>query len=63
MTVRHDQVAEFIAANDRSPVVQGYVRSAMSGGAVYTLRSGTAFALTRDECRALPPGYPRWHHG
>ncbi|MGO4683550.1 hypothetical protein [Hyphomicrobium sp. 2TAF46] len=51
------QIASFIAANDRSPVVEGNVRN---GGAIFHLKSGIVFLLTPDERRALPEGYPKW---
>jgi len=62
--VEQQQVADFIAANDRFPVVSGYAlepdpRKPAKGG-VYTLSNGIAYKLNLAECRALPDGYPRW---
>ena len=53
-----EQVQDFVRANDRSPVVEGYVL--LTRGAVYTLANGHIFKLTTEECRALPAGYPKW---
>lgn len=56
----NEQVRDFIRANDASPVVAGEALDLNTGGGIYELASGTLFKLTRDECRALPEGYPKW---
>lgn len=53
-------VRDFIRANDASPVIQGEVADLGRGGAFYTLECGRVFKLSRDQCRALPPEYPKW---
>lgn len=60
MSQMNEQVKDFIAANDKSPVIEGSVLSLKDGGAIYELEDGTYFKLTRDECRALSEGYPKW---
>lgn len=59
-----DNVQAFIAANDRSPVIEGWAnesdpRNPAKGG-TYRLQSGKTFSLSVEECRALPNGYPKW---
>lgn len=58
------KAAEFVKANDDSPVVEGRVnepdpRKPAKGG-TYTLESGKSFRLNLADCRSLPTGYPRW---
>ena len=60
--MRNRQIIDFIAANDRSPVIEGSVLDLDAGGALYTLECGTVFKLYADECRRLPEGYPKWKH-
>lgn len=53
----------FMAANDQSPVVEGWAHNADNGGGqggVYVLDDGRRFDLSSDVCRALPEGYPKW---
>lgn len=57
-----DKVAEFLAANAKSPVVSGYAIESdphkPAKGAVYTLADGTRWRLNVAECQAI--GMPRW---
>lgn len=53
-------VAEFMAANDDSPVVSGAAIGNGGQGGVYTLADGRCYVMSGAICRALPEGYPRW---
>jgi len=57
------RVTDFIHHNKRSPVVSGAAIGNGGRGAYYRLANGQAFTLTRAECEALPPTFPRWHFG
>lgn len=52
--------ADFMTANDKSPVVSGAVIGAGGQGAVYTLASGDDFRLKAEDLRSMPARYPRW---
>lgn len=52
------QAADFMRANDASPVVAG--RGLPKGGGVYRLDDGTSHRLGLAACRLLPSQYPRW---
>ena len=51
---------QFVAANNDSLVVSGAVLDMTKGGGRYRLENGRSFALSVDECRRLPTGYPKW---
>lgn len=55
---------DFMAANDRSPVVSGSARepnpNKPSKGATYMLDNRDRWRLNLDDCQALLPGYPKW---
>jgi hypothetical protein len=55
-----DTVDRFVKYNDKSPVVEGFAIENGGMGAVYTLKNGRRIELDRDDCRSLPPGYPKW---
>lgn len=56
--------AEFMRANDESPVVEGWVHypdpCQNKGGGGYRLDDGRVFNLNVEDCRSLPEQYPRW---
>lgn len=55
------RVQLFCEANDQHLVIAGHVIHWLeSGGARYRLLNGIVWQLTREECRALPEGYPKW---
>ncbi len=58
-----DTAADFIVANDQSPVIAGHVIELEHGGGQYTLDDGRIFRMTAEECRKLPAGYPKWKIG
>lgn len=60
------QAADFIAANDRSPVIAGSAIHKGSEhpdnvvGCTYTLDDHSKHRLGSEACRLLPDGYPKW---
>ncbi len=58
------QADDFVAANDRSPVIQGAALepdpTKPAKGGRYQLADGTWHRLGVEACRILPKGYPRW---
>lgn len=64
MTAPTAKAAEFMAANDASPVVVGVAIEQdprePARGCRYQLKNGLRFTLGVAVCRALPEGYPRW---
>jgi C-terminal processing protease CtpA/Prc len=56
----NEQVADFIRANKRHPVIDGQVIGRGGQGAIYELSNGHIFKLTAEEIGALPPEFPRW---
>lgn len=54
------KAADFVTANDQSPVVSGAVFGTGGEGGVYTLEDGRHFSLDAAACSALPDGYPKW---
>ena len=66
MTKPTEKAAEFMAANDASPVVEGAVtfkggeHPKNATGARYTLESGRNYVLTSADLRSMPKKYPKW---
>ena len=59
----NSQVRDFVKANDKWPVVEGFAIAGGGKGGLFTLSSQRIFKLTAEECRALPAGYPKWRIG
>lgn len=61
-----DTARDFMAANDKAKVMEGYVKGPMGiggRGGVYTLTDGSVHDLPLSACRMLAEGYPHWIHG
>ena len=58
------QAADFITANDKSPVVSGYAIESNphkpSKGAVYRLKDGSKHRLGVEACALVTGEYPKW---
>lgn len=54
----------FVRANDKRLVIEGWVLepnpAKPARGATYKLSNGEPFTLSVEDCRSLPPGYPKW---
>lgn len=55
-----EQANDFIAANDRSPVIAGRAIGHGGKGGVYTLKDLSKHRLGGAAMKLLPDGYPRW---
>ncbi len=64
MRTPQQQANDFIAANDKSPVVYGAVIEPAPNrpgrGGRYRLADGSSHRLGLEACRLLPEGYPKW---
>jgi hypothetical protein len=56
------QADDFMAANDKSPVVAGYAIGQGGQGGNYTLKDGSKYYVGAAACGLLREGYPRWIH-
>jgi hypothetical protein len=60
------KAAQFMLANDRSPVVSGAAmhkgeeRPENVTGARYTLQDHKSFELSSEDLRSMPREYPKW---
>jgi hypothetical protein len=57
-----EQADDFMAANDKSPVVAGFAIGQGGQGGVYKLKDGTRHRIGAKGCGLLREGYPRWVH-